>query len=115
MIDVHETTLAPHERTTRIAARSDDRAASVPGMELPRAFVPEARRLLRLARDDRREAERALAALPPEQQATVVCEAPLSIRRQVIELLPSPEEVIPLIPEAEFTYTCRSIGLEDAS
>ncbi|MEM9174391.1 MAG: DUF6178 family protein [Myxococcota bacterium] len=84
-------------------------------MDLPRAFVPEARRLLKLARDDRREAERALAALPAEQQATVVCEAPLSIRRQIIELLPSPEDVIPLIPEAEFTYTCRSIGLEDAS
>ncbi|MCR9094688.1 MAG: DUF6178 family protein [bacterium] len=84
-------------------------------MDLPRAFVPEARRLLKLARDDRREAERALASLPAEQQATVVCEAPLSIRRQVIELLPSPEDVIPLIPEAEFTYTCRSIGLDDAS
>ena len=84
-------------------------------MNLPRAFVPEARRLLKLARDDRREAERALASLPAEQQATVVCEAPLSIRRQIIELLPNPEEVIPLIPEAEFTYTCRSIGLEDAS
>ncbi|MGB0619135.1 MAG: DUF6178 family protein [Myxococcota bacterium] len=84
-------------------------------MDLPRAFVPEARRLLKLARDDRREAERALASLPAEQQATVVCEAPLSIRRQIIELLPNPEEVIPLIPEAEFTYTCRSIGLEDAS
>ena len=84
-------------------------------MNLPRAFVPEARRLLKLARDDRREAERALSSLPAEQQATVVCEAPLSIRRQIIELLPNPEEVIPLIPEAEFTYTCRSIGLEDAS
>ncbi len=84
-------------------------------MNLPRAFVPEARRLLKLARDDRREAERALASLPAEQRATVVCEAPLSIRRQIIELLPNPEEVIPLIPEAEFTYTCRSIGLEDAS
>ena len=105
MIDVHASTVAP----------SSERAATVRAMDLPRAFVPEARRLLKLARDDRREAERALAALPPEQQATVVCEAPLSIRRQMIELLPNPEEVIPLIPEAEFTYTCRSIGLEDAS
>ena len=84
-------------------------------MELPVSFVAEARRLLKLAREDRRGAERALAALSPEQQATVVCEAPLSIRRRIIELLPEPEAVIPLIPEAEFTYTCRSIGLEDAS
>ena len=84
-------------------------------MDLPRAFIPEARRLLKLARDDRRAAERELAALRPELQATVICEAPLSIRRQMIELLPSPEDVIPLIPEAEFTYICRAIGLEDAS
>jgi len=84
-------------------------------MELPRAFVPEARRLLKLARGDRRAAEKELAALSPEKQATVVLEASLSIRRQILELLPDPEAVVPLLPEAEFCYTCRSIGLEDAS
>ena len=83
-------------------------------MDLPRSFAPEARRLLKLARDDRRAAERELATLTPELQATVICEAPLAIRRQIIELLPDPESVIPLIPEAEFCYTCRSIGLADA-
>jgi hypothetical protein len=84
-------------------------------MELPRAFVPEARRLLKLARQDRRAAEKQIAALAPAEQATLICEASLSIRRQMIELLPAPEAVIPLIPEAEFCYTCRSIGLDDAS
>ena len=84
-------------------------------MDLPRAFAPEARRLLKLARTDRRSAEREHAALTPEQQATVICVASLPIRRQMIELLPDPESVIPLIPEAEFCYTCRSIGLEDAN
>ena len=84
-------------------------------MDLPRAFAPEARRLLKLARTDRRAAEQELAALTPELQATVICEASLPIRRQMIELLPDPESVIPLIPEAEFCYTCRSIGLEDAN
>jgi hypothetical protein len=84
-------------------------------MELPRGFVPEARRLLKVAREDRRAAEQALAGLDPAEQAAVVCEASLTIRRQIIDLLPNPEEVIPLIPEAEFCYTCRSIGLEDAS
>ena len=84
-------------------------------MDLPRAFVPEARRLLKLARTDRRAAEKELAALTPERQATVICEASLSIRRQMIDLLPDPESVIPLIPEAEFCYTCRSIGLEDSA
>jgi hypothetical protein len=83
-------------------------------MELSREFVPEARRLLTLARTDRRAAEKELASLAPERQASVICEAPLSIRRQMIELLASPEAVIPLLPEAEFCYTCRSIGLEDA-
>lgn len=84
-------------------------------MEPSRAFLPEARRLLTLARSDRRAAERELAALTPERQATVICEASLTIRRQMIDLLPNPEAVIPLLPEAEFCYTCRAIGLEDAS
>jgi hypothetical protein len=84
-------------------------------MELSRAFIPEARRLLTLARNDRHAAERELAALTPELQATVICEASLPIRRQMIELLTDPEAVIPLLPEAEFCYTCRTIGLEDAS
>jgi hypothetical protein len=84
-------------------------------MELSRSFALEARRLLTLARSDRRAAERELAALTPELQATVICETSLPIRRQMIELLPSPEAVIPLLPEAEFCYTCRAIGLEDAS
>ncbi len=84
-------------------------------MELPRVLVPEARHLLTLARNDRRAAERELAALSPELQATVICEASLPIRRQIIELLSDPEAVIPLLPEAEFCYTCRTIGLADTS
>jgi hypothetical protein len=89
--------------------------ASIATMEPSRTFVPQARRLLSLARSDRRAAERELSSLTPESQAMLVCEAPLPIRRQTIELLESPEAVIPLLPEAEFCYTCRSIGLEDAS
>lgn len=84
-------------------------------MELSRDFVPQARQLLALARTDRRAAESELRQLSPENQAVVVVESALGIRRQVIELLPDPEAVIPLIPEAEFCYTCRAIGLEDAN
>ena len=84
-------------------------------MELTRDFIPEARRLLKLARSDRRAAQGEIAALTPEEQAAVVTEAPLSIRRNVIDLLAEPESVIPLIPEAELCYTCRAIGLEDAN
>ncbi|MFP6655426.1 MAG: DUF6178 family protein, partial [Myxococcota bacterium] len=83
-------------------------------MTLSRTFPPEARRLLTLARSDKGAAERELAALTPERQAIIVSETPHVIRRQLIELLPNPEAVIPLIPEAEFCYTCRSIGLADA-
>ena len=83
-------------------------------MALSRSFAPDARRLLNLARSDKRAAEKELAALTPEKQAAAIGEAPYSIRRQLIELLPEPESVIPLIPEAEFCYTCRAIGLADA-
>lgn len=84
-------------------------------MELTRAPRPDARRLLQLAREDRRAAERSLAELSPERQAELVLDTSLPIRRQLIELLPDPEAVIPLLPEAELCYTCRTIGLEDAS
>ncbi len=84
-------------------------------MDLTRETTPEARRLLQLAREDRRAAEKALDALPPERQAALLLDTSLPIRRQLIELLPNPEAVIPLLPEAELCYTCRAIGLEDAS
>lgn len=84
-------------------------------MALSPSSPPEARSLLQLARTDKRAAERELGALTQERQADLVCNAPLSIRRQMLELLPEPESVIPLIPEAEFCYLCRSIGLADAN
>jgi hypothetical protein len=84
-------------------------------LDLTREARPEARRLLQLAREDRRAAEKALGDLSPERQAALLLDTSLPIRRQLIELLPDPESVIPLLPEAEFCYTCRTIGLEDAS
>jgi len=84
-------------------------------MALPRESTSEARRLLQLAREDRRAAARALESLAPEQQASLVLDTSLPIRRQLIELLPNPEDVIPLLPEAELCYTVRTIGLADAS
>ncbi len=83
-------------------------------MERSPAIIPDARRLLTLARTDRRAADQALSALTTEQQATLVSGSPLSIRHRMIELLQDPEAVIPLLPEAEFCYTCRTIGLADA-
>jgi len=84
-------------------------------MKLQRESTPEARRLLQLARENRRAAEKAIADLTPDRQAALLLDTSLPIRRQLIELLPNPEEVIPLLPEAELLYTCRTIGLADAS
>lgn len=84
-------------------------------MDLERESAPEARRLLQLARSDRRAAEKALAALSPERQAALILDTSLPVRRQLIELLPSPEAVVPLLPEAELCYTLRTIGLADVS
>ena len=82
---------------------------------LERPAPQAARRLLDLARSDRSAAQRALAALPLETQAELVCDTPVARRAALIELLPEPEGVIPLLPEAELCFTVKAIGLESAS
>jgi hypothetical protein len=78
------------------------------------ALASPARSLLSLARSDRAAAAESLAAMPVEAQVALVCEAPLSRRGELLELLPEPEAVIPRIPEAELCFTVKAIGLEDA-
>jgi len=77
--------------------------------------VPDARALVKLAQSDRRAARERMRALSPEAQAAVICEAPLPLRHALLELAPHPEEVIPLLPEAELCFTCKAIGVEDAA
>ena len=77
--------------------------------------IEQARRLLQLANRDRRAAEAELAVLPLEHQVAVVCEAPVALRARMLELLPQPEAVIPMIPEAELCFTAKALGLGDAS
>jgi hypothetical protein len=84
-------------------------------MELRTSPTPEARKILTLARADKRAAEDALAALSLEEQVAIVCEAPLPLRAGLLELTPMPEHVIPLIPEAELCFTAKAVGLADAS
>ena len=79
---------------------------------LPQA---SARQLLKLASDDRAAARAALSSLPVEAQVEAVCEAPIAMRSRLLELLPEPEAVIPLLPEAELCFTCKHLGVEDAS
>ena len=75
----------------------------------------ESRRLLALTRSDREAASSSLASLSRDEQVALVCEAPLSQRAEVLGLLPQPEEVIPLLPEAELCFTVKAVGLHDAA
>ncbi len=84
-------------------------------MDARPSVVPEARQILQLARTDKRAAEEAVAALPIEDQVSLVCSAPLNLRARVLELTPAPEEVIPLLPEAELCFTVKAVGLWDAA
>jgi hypothetical protein len=83
-------------------------------MKVAPSDLPGARRILALARRDRPAAESALRDLPLEAQVAVVCEAPLAQRAAVLGLLPQPEAVIPLLPEAELCFTAKAVGLHDA-
>jgi hypothetical protein len=95
-------------------ARVRELRSRVP-MTGPLSPLPDTRTILRQARTDRRAAVEAIAQLSTSEQAALVCSAPLGLRARVLELLPVPEEVIPLLPEAEFCFTVRAIGLGDAS
>lgn len=74
----------------------------------------DAERVLALARRDRRAAREALARLDDAAQLALACETPLARRGEVLALLPHPERVIPLLPEAELCFTARAVGLADA-
>ncbi len=82
--------------------------------DLP-AAPPDALRILALARTDRLAAGKALGELSAEVQRALVCETPLTRRAALLNLLPAPEQVIPLIPEAELCFTVKAIGLESAA
>jgi hypothetical protein len=84
-------------------------------MQVRSSQVPEARRILDLARRDRRAAEQALADLPLDAQIGAICEAPAGRRAALLELMPEPEKLIPLLPDAELCFAVKASGLSDAS
>lgn len=84
-------------------------------MEVRPSKIPEARRIIELARKDRRAAEKLLVDLPIDAQIAAVCEAPAGRRAALLELMPEPETLIPLIPEAELCFAVKASGLSDAS
>lgn len=71
--------------------------------------------VLALARRDREAAARAVAALASEDQLALLCDAPVARRREVLDLLPHPERVVPRLPEAELVFTLKQIGLDEAA
>jgi hypothetical protein len=79
------------------------------------APAAESRRILALARRDRNAARRALAGLTVGDQVALVCETPLAARRELFDLLPVPEQVVPALPEAELCFTAKAIGLSDGA
>ncbi len=56
-----------------------------------------------------------MAELSLDDQVALVCSSSVSLRSRVLELTPAPEEVIPLLPDAELCFTVKALGLWDAS
>jgi hypothetical protein len=87
--------------------------------ELERRPVPRERssgsELLRLARRDRAAARAQLALLPGEEQADLCRSLAPAARGAFLMLLDHPEEVVPLLPEAELVHTIRAGGMSEAA
>lgn len=76
---------------------------------------PDARSLLSLARRDRAAAGKAMADLDLDAQLVLVCSAPVNRRAELLDLAAEPEQLVPLLPEAELCFTVKAVGLESAT
>lgn len=84
-------------------------------MPAPAELPGEVRELLALARRDRGAARAALGALAVEEQVALVCRTPAARRGELLDLLPEPERVVPVLPEAELVFTVKAVGHADAA
>jgi hypothetical protein len=84
-------------------------------MTAPPTTSATAQHILDLASKERAAATEAIRGMTLDHQVALVCDAPLSRRSAILELLPVPEAVIPLIPEAELCFMVKAIGIEDAA
>jgi hypothetical protein len=73
------------------------------------------KQILVLARKDKRAAATALKPLSLDEQVALVCETSLQRRSTMLELMDQPEDVIPLIPEAELCFTIKAVGITEGS
>ncbi len=71
--------------------------------------------LLLLGRRDRAEARRKLGRLSVEEQAVACSELRAEVRSEFLMLCDRPEDIVPLLPEADFVHTIRSGGMSEAS
>ena len=71
--------------------------------------------LLRLSRRDRAEARRRLADLTPQAQADACRELRPEVRAEFCGLLESPEQIVPLLPEAELVHSVLAGGMSEAA
>jgi Family of unknown function (DUF6178) len=79
------------------------------------AAVIEGTELLRLARSDRSAARAALAAMSDEAQARACQDLRLEVRGEFLMLVEHPEDIVPLLPEAELVQTVRAGGMSEAA
>ncbi len=92
-----------------------DQSPSLPGMTSLPEPIPSARELLKLASRDRALARSQMQKMSDHEQVAAICEAPIAMRSRLLELAETPEALIPLIPEAELCFTCKQVGVGDAS
>jgi hypothetical protein len=84
-------------------------------MTAPPTTSANIQRILDLASKERAAATKAIQGMTLDHQVALVCDTPLSRRAAILELLPVPEAVIPLIPEADLCFIVKAIGIEDAA
>jgi hypothetical protein len=71
--------------------------------------------LLRMSRTDRSGAKTALAAMSNEAQARACQDLRLEARAEFLMLIEHPEDIVPLLPEAELVQTVRAGGMSEAA
>lgn len=71
--------------------------------------------LLRLGRTDRAAARARLRELSPEELASACQELRPEARSEFLMLVESPEDVVPLLAEAELVHTVRAGGMSEAA
>ena len=71
--------------------------------------------LLRLGRSDRAAARARLRELAPAELASLAQELRPESRSEFLMLVERPEDVVPLLPEAELVHTVRAGGMSDAA